>query len=682
MKGFRILLGIILISGAIAAQVRIDSSFAFSSNPAKKYSIYVPSSYSPSSPNEMMVGFHPLNLSRWDAKSWCDTLLKFSETNDLLLICPDGGTNGNISDQIDYDFTEALIDSVKKWYNVDTNRIYTFGFSVGGKAVYEFGLSHADIFGGFMSLGPASSSTSGIMQNAGRKPFYLLNGSNDSPNTRFYPMIGDLLDHCAYVDSNLLAGIGHTIDFPNRNQILTVAYNWIDSVNLAPKSGTVLPVSPISFTVLDIKGFHDYPHQFTWNRSTLADTCGTLKYEVMFDLPTGGFVNPLIVAMSDNGGTDTVLTGTNHIIDSSLNSLGVALNTSITLHWRVRSILLGKYSDTSKAFTITFTRKTLGFNLLSPSSNTKVTLVNNSTRLFDWQDIDHYISVKYYLDIDDTIGDFSNPVVTYLSPNNGVNSNYYLPHETLYYDLFFGDNLAIGDSMILKWTVRAEDTFYSEFASSERIIWLIRGEVGFSLISPLNNSIIQSKKDVDYTFNWDGVPLNAVSYEWLFDTLGADLKDTAGVIFKSNNNGAEPAIFITYQTLDSLMDVYNVGYLDTLHGQWTSRALHTGGIEYSLKTYNVSIIRAHPVGLNEIINVDEVVIFPNPAENEIHVSWPGDLNVVQLKLSDAAGRIVIIEIINDDNHEVLLNTSGLNSGIYILNLETGNDIFRSNVMIR
>ena len=28
-------------------------------------------------------------------------------------------------------------------------------------------------------------------------------------------------------------GIGHTIDFPNRNQILTTAFIWVDSVNCA-----------------------------------------------------------------------------------------------------------------------------------------------------------------------------------------------------------------------------------------------------------------------------------------------------------------------------------------------------------------------------------------------------------------------------------------------------------------
>ena len=34
-----------------------------------------------------------------------------------------------------------------------------------------------------------------------------------------------------HLNNFLVNGVGHTIDFPNRNQILSTAYQWIDSVN-------------------------------------------------------------------------------------------------------------------------------------------------------------------------------------------------------------------------------------------------------------------------------------------------------------------------------------------------------------------------------------------------------------------------------------------------------------------
>ena len=47
--------------------------------------------------------------------------------NNLILVCPDGGTNGNVSDPIDYGFTTELIDSMKTWYNIDLIEFMPWG---------------------------------------------------------------------------------------------------------------------------------------------------------------------------------------------------------------------------------------------------------------------------------------------------------------------------------------------------------------------------------------------------------------------------------------------------------------------------------------------------------------------------------------------------------------------------
>lgn len=221
---------------ACAAQTRIDGNFPFQTDPAKKYAIYVPSDYDPAVPHRLMLGLHPLNTSRWDAKSWCDTLIAFAETNKLLLVCPDGGADGAIDDPIDTAFTSVLLDSMQHWYNIDTKKVYIMGFSWGGKTTYSYGLSHAWRFGGFMPIGAATSGTTdvnGIIQHAAGKPFFLVHGASDSPSNRFYPVRTALIANNAIEKDTLMPGIGHTIDFPNRNLILSMAYQWIDSVNCA-----------------------------------------------------------------------------------------------------------------------------------------------------------------------------------------------------------------------------------------------------------------------------------------------------------------------------------------------------------------------------------------------------------------------------------------------------------------
>lgn len=216
------------------AQNRIDGAYAFQSDPAKKYSLYIPSNYSVGTPNKLMLGLHPLNTSRWDAKAWCDTLIQFAEANQLILVCPDGGIDGRIDDPIDTAFTSNLLDSVATWYTVDPDKTYVMGFSWGGKTTYTYGLSHAWRFRGFLPIGSAMSGTndvSGSITNANGKPFYLVHGSFDSPSNRYTPIYNALNNNGALLNALLMSGVGHTIDFPNRNQILTTAFEWIDSVN-------------------------------------------------------------------------------------------------------------------------------------------------------------------------------------------------------------------------------------------------------------------------------------------------------------------------------------------------------------------------------------------------------------------------------------------------------------------
>ena len=239
-----------MLSISLFAQERIDGSFPFQSDPAKKFSIYLPSGYEAFTPNAMMLGFHPFNTNRWDAEAWCDTLIDFAEFNQLILVCPDGGLDGAVDDPIDTAFTSALLDSMVLWYNIDPNKMYAMGFSVGGKVTYSYGLSNTDRLRGFIPIGAAINGTDGVnevLQFAQGRPFYLVHGELDSPASRFFPMHASLTGYSAFVEDTLMPGIGHTIDFPDRNAILSRAYQWVDSVNTAnPPSGVFdINVEPI-----------------------------------------------------------------------------------------------------------------------------------------------------------------------------------------------------------------------------------------------------------------------------------------------------------------------------------------------------------------------------------------------------------------------------------------------------
>ena len=235
---------LILLFGflTISAQESVDGAFAFETDPAKKYSIYVPSSYDENTPNTLMLGFHPLNTNRWDGEAWRDTLIQFAETNNLLMVCPDGGPDGRVDDPIDLAFTTALLDSMSVWYNVDQDQKYIIGFSWGGRTTYKYGLANPDQFEGYVVIGAAVDGTlqiNNVLQNASFEKFFLVHGSNDSPSVRFDPLVAALNAEEACVATNLMPGIGHTIDFPNRNAILTDAFNWVaDKENCGSATST------------------------------------------------------------------------------------------------------------------------------------------------------------------------------------------------------------------------------------------------------------------------------------------------------------------------------------------------------------------------------------------------------------------------------------------------------------
>lgn len=243
-----------IISFQLSAQQRLDGTFAFQNDPAKKYSIYVPSTYVTGTSNKMMLGLHPWNVNRWDAQSWCDTLTDFAEANSLILVCPDGGLDGQVDDAIDTAFTTALLDSMEVWYSIDTDKVYAMGFSWGGKTTYTYGLSNSDRFGGYIPIGAAingASEFASVASNANNEAFYVIHGGSDSPNIRFTPVIGNLITNNALVESQLLPGVGHTIDFANRNTILSRAYFWVDSVNCKQLASVSLPEYD-NYTSIDI----------------------------------------------------------------------------------------------------------------------------------------------------------------------------------------------------------------------------------------------------------------------------------------------------------------------------------------------------------------------------------------------------------------------------------------------
>ena len=230
-----IIISLSAISITSSAQEQINGSFPFQTDPSKDYSIVIPSAYEEGKEISAFLALHPWNTQNWDGRRWCEEIAAFAEANSVILICPDGGVDGQIDDPIDTAFTTVMIDSAMTWYSIAPDSLYALGFSWGGKTTYTYGLNHVNKFAGFMPIGAATSvgDLNGIADQSFEKPYYIIHGENDNPNVRFYPMVERLLNEGALVESNLLPGVGHTIWFPNQVEVLTDGYIWLKE-NSAP----------------------------------------------------------------------------------------------------------------------------------------------------------------------------------------------------------------------------------------------------------------------------------------------------------------------------------------------------------------------------------------------------------------------------------------------------------------
>lgn len=227
-----LLLSILLFVSSVGAQTRIDSTLTYKKK-SKQFSVYIPSGAKEGSLRPMFLALHPFNPKRWNAAAWCDTLMAFAEREQVVLLCPDGGPDGKVDDPIDTAFTSKLLAGAASWLPVDRQRTYLIGFSWGGRTTYSYGLQHPTDFRGYIAIGAAFSNTNDYppgFANADDKPFFLLHGENDHPDIRLFPLCDSLQQFGAYVNQRLIPGVGHTIDFANRDEYLSAAYHWVDSV--------------------------------------------------------------------------------------------------------------------------------------------------------------------------------------------------------------------------------------------------------------------------------------------------------------------------------------------------------------------------------------------------------------------------------------------------------------------
>ena len=142
---FNIILLLILFQYAVGQDFS-NETFEFDSN-TREYQLYIPSSYSENSLSPLMFNFHGGNGTSQGQIAISD-MRDLADENNFILVYPqaiadptdDGSLNWIFKGDSDHDdiyFIDALISELSEEYQIDLERVYVCGYSLGGEFVYE-----------------------------------------------------------------------------------------------------------------------------------------------------------------------------------------------------------------------------------------------------------------------------------------------------------------------------------------------------------------------------------------------------------------------------------------------------------------------------------------------------------------------------------------------------------------
>ena len=164
-----------------------------------EYSIFIPSIYNGKAEVPLIVALHGLGSNPHQIIRYSG-LVKEAEKRGYIIVAPYGynergwyGSRGKgkegflFGEQNDPDNLGELsegdvfnvLEIVRKDYQIDTNRIYLMGHSMGGGGTLYLGSKYPDLWAAIAPMAPAVFFESSILMNMRKLPVYIVAGEND-----------------------------------------------------------------------------------------------------------------------------------------------------------------------------------------------------------------------------------------------------------------------------------------------------------------------------------------------------------------------------------------------------------------------------------------------------------------------------------------------------------------------
>lgn len=195
---------------------------------------HVPSTYNPSVPAKMILGFHGLGNPDNSAQIR-DYLSPLGDSLNAVVVCPDPYLQDQPRSEI---VLNLAYDSVMTWFNIDTNQVYITGYSAGSDvaAQYVFGEpSHR--MKGFIWHSPGFFSSPNLSNPQDIPPVCLCSGTVDFVSILQANILNGSMSNAGFPFLyNQIPGVDHTMEYPTFTEEMLECINFIDENT----SGTVI----------------------------------------------------------------------------------------------------------------------------------------------------------------------------------------------------------------------------------------------------------------------------------------------------------------------------------------------------------------------------------------------------------------------------------------------------------
>ncbi len=445
---------------------------------------------------------------------------------------------------------------------------------------------------------------------------------------------------------------------------------------------------PNNNTSLTLSGAGSQTVQFRWRRA-LASGGNPVSYELLFD-QVGGQFSPALASFPAIG-NDTSLTINYIALDQFLLSRGLAIGQTFTLKWTVNANAVGVQRLATDTFYLVLTRGTVvgslgNFGLLSPQAGSRVVVQGplSAASTFNWQTAatsGDPVSYQWLLDV--AAGNFAQPLVNQTA---GGSTSTAITNSSLR-NLFLAEQIALGDSLDAKWSVRASSGSFSRLADSAFSIRLVRMPTSVDTIADFNLQLplfglsfpIAGDPLQQARFRWRSAEkaagVGTLRYEVLVDTLGGDFSLPLIQLAAFTDT----TVIISYGDLADQLQARGLTAGQVFAGQWKVVAKDGPLQRSSGETRPIDFT----LGLvNSVYSPESAAskVYPNPVRVGENLVIEHTTTIQSVQLYTLQGQQVPVSVVLN-NAVASVQTHQLAEGIYLLHWADKNRRFQKRMVV-